>query len=41
MDCVQTEDYPSGLDIMGGIPSITQTLYNTWNISTQTSKGQM
>lgn len=41
MDCVQTEDYPSGLDIMGGIPSITQTLYDSWNISTQTSKGQM
>lgn len=41
MDCVQTEDYPSGLDIMGTTPSIVQSLYNGWNISTQTSKGQM
>lgn len=38
MDCVQTEDYPSGLDIMGGIPSISQTLYNAWDISTRTFK---
>ena len=41
MDCIQTEDYPSGLDIMHNSPSITQALYNSWNISTQTSKGQM
>lgn len=41
MDCIQTEDYPSGLEIMDTTPSIVQSLYNGWNISTQTSKGQM
>lgn len=41
MDCVQSEDYPSGLEIMDTTPSIVQSLYNGWNISTQTSKGQM
>lgn len=41
MDCIQTEDYPSGLDIMHNSPSIVESLYKGWNISTQTSKGQM
>lgn len=41
MDCVQSEDYPSGLDIMHSTPSMTEAIYKSWNISTQTSKGQM
>lgn len=41
MDCVQSEDYPSGLDITHSNPSIVKSLYNGWNISTQTSKGNM
>ena len=40
-DCIQTEDYPSGLDIMGNYPTITQSIYNAWQINTQTSKGNM
>lgn len=40
-DCIQTLDYPSGLDIMGCQPSIAQSLYDAWKINTQTSRGNM
>lgn len=40
-NCIQTEDFPSGLHITGGTPSIVKSLYGAWQINTQTSKGQM
>lgn len=40
-NCIQSEDYPSGLHIEDGIPSIGKSIYNAWQIRTQTSRGQM
>ena len=40
-NCIQTEDFPSGLHITDGTPSIVKSLYGAWQINTQTSKGQM
>lgn len=41
-DCRRTLDKPQGFNIMGcDNNSITRTLYNAWQIGTQTSRGQM
>lgn len=41
MDCRRTLDKPMGISILGCNPTITRSLYNAWQIGTQTSKGNM
>lgn len=41
MDCARTLDKPQGFSIGDCPQTITQSLYNAWQIRTQTSRGQM
>ena len=41
MDCARTMDKPKGFRIGNCIPSITNALYNAWQMGTQTSRGNM
>ena len=41
MDCARTMDKPKGFNIEGYTPSITESIYNAWQMGTQTSRGQM
>lgn len=40
-DCRRTADLPAGFHIGGCNPSIVTSLYNAWQIGTQSSRGQM
>lgn len=40
-DCARTLDRPHGFSIENCSPSITQSLYNAWQLRTQTSRGNM
>lgn len=41
MDCARTLDKPQGFQIGGCSPSIVSSIYNAWQIGTQTSRGNM
>ena len=40
-NCIQSEDYPSGLNIMGQGTSIAQNIYFAFQNKYRTSRGQM